>query len=112
MLRARTVRTGLETRESAACSNPDGAVGLLGESVQIAIIPRQTVPGIVVAPARAIPHVNAPLCPHPHAPRCIEVQEIYESVAAASLDAFLDRYATTLADGYGRCRLRGDNRPT
>ena len=59
----RGVRTRLETRKSTACSDPDCAIGLLGERVQVAVIPRQTVPSIVVGPAGAIPSVQAPLCP-------------------------------------------------
>ncbi len=71
------VRTRFETRESTTGSDPDCAIGLLGERVQVAVIPRQTVPSIVVAPARTIPSVQAPLCPYPQAPRCIEFQEIH-----------------------------------
>src|ERR1035438_6290760 len=65
----RAVRTRLETRESTAGPDPDCAIGLLGERVQIAVVPRQTVPGIVVAPAGTIPSVHAPLCPHPQPPQ-------------------------------------------
>src|SRR5208282_3143218 len=86
----RALRTRLETRESAAGSDPDCAIGLLGERVQVAVVPRQTVPGIVVAPAGTIPLIHALLCSHPQPPRGIEFQEIHESVTAKSLDAFLD----------------------
>ena len=92
----RTVRTRRETRKSTACSDPDGAIGLLGECVQVAVVPRQTVPGIVVAPAGTIPRIHTPLCPHPQPARCIEFQKLYESVAAMSLDGFLDSYAARL----------------
>src|SRR5580700_1040432 len=92
----RMVRTRGETRKSTACSDPDCAIGLLGECVQVAVVPRQTVPGIVVAPAGAIPRIHTPLRPHPQPARCIEFQKIYESVAAKSLHGFLDSYAVRL----------------
>ena len=87
----RDSRTRLELRESAAGSNPHRAVGFLGERVQIAIVPCQSVAGIEVAPARPVPHVDAPLRPRPHVPRGVEFEKINQSVAALPLHSFFDR---------------------
>src|SRR5208282_3956490 len=92
----REVRTRIEMRESTARPDPDRAISLRGERVQVAIVPRQTVPSVIMAPVGTIPCIHAPLCPCPKATRCIELQEIYESVGATSLDALLDRYAARL----------------
>src|SRR5208282_1652339 len=92
----REVRTWLETRESAACPNPDGAVGLFGERVEVAIVPSQPVAHIVVAPSRPIPHVYAPLRAHPQPPHGVEFEEIHQSIRAGSLNGFLNDQTTGL----------------
>ena len=58
-------RSGFELRKAPAGTDPDGAVGVLREPVQVTIVPGQPVARIVVAPARTIPQVNALLCACP-----------------------------------------------
>ena len=86
----------LETRESAACSNPDSSVGLFGECIQVAVVPDQAVIHVVVAPAGAIPDVHAVLGARPQPSQMVEFKKVNQSVAACPLNALLDRHATSL----------------
>src|SRR5271165_108705 len=74
--------TWLEARESAAGSDPDGAVGLLGEGVEVAVVPSQPVAHVVVDPAGTVPHIYALLGARPQPPPGIEFEEIHQPIGA------------------------------
>src|ERR1700677_1936298 len=92
----RGVREGLETRESAAGSNPDGAIRLLGESVGVAVVPGQAVVHVVVCPAGAVPHVDAVLSACPQASLGVEFEKINQAIGAGSLDVLFNHHAASL----------------
>src|SRR5579863_559735 len=78
--------------KSAAGPDPDRAVRLGCKGVQVAVVPCESVSGIVMAPARSVPDVHTMFGACPKPTRGIEFQEVYESVGTVPLDAFFNGY--------------------
>src|ERR1035438_7704184 len=86
----------LVTRQSAAGSDPDGAIRLFGKRVQVAVVPCQPVAHVEVAPAGAFQHIHALFRPHPQPSRLVEIEKVNEPVASGPLNAPLDGHAARL----------------
>ena len=107
----RESREGLEARESAAGSNPDSAVRLLGESVGVAIVPDQAVVHVVVCPAGAVPNIDAVLSACPQASLGVEFEKINQAVGAGSLDIFFNHHTASPGMDAVNAASEVDSRP-
>src|SRR5271155_2189191 len=92
----RETQTGLELRKSSAGSDPDSAVRLFGETVEVAVVPRQAVARIVVAPAGTIPHVHAPLRTSPQTTRRVGFKKVHEPIGTRPLNGLVDCQSAAL----------------
>jgi hypothetical protein len=66
----------LEPGQAAAGTDPDNTAGLCRESIQVAIVPDQSIVVVIVIPCGAIPNVNSLVGSRPKSLPCVEAEKV------------------------------------